>query len=162
MHDIIAEDVHVFSSPKESLVEMIAGKLHGLRITECRLDYHGSITIDTELLEVSHIIPLEFVYIWNKASGARISTYVLPGVRGTGVVCLNGAAARSCQLGDEIIVTSSRRIPCDALSRNGFTFSPRVVMFNHEKTVNNVAEILEYHTSIQDGVMHFSLLPINQ
>ena len=95
MSDTQSADVRVFERPADGLTEIIAGKLHGIRVTESKLNYHGSITIDTDILEAAHMLPLEFVYIWNKATGERISTYVLPGERGSGVCCLNGAADTS-------------------------------------------------------------------
>ena len=95
----------------QGTIRVVGAKLHGIVVTESKLNYHGSITIDTDILEAARLLPLEYVYIWNKHSGSRIETYVLPGPRGSGVVCLNGAAARTCQVGDEIIVASSREIP---------------------------------------------------
>ena len=106
------------------------------------------------------MLPLEFVYIWNKATGERISTYVLPGERGSGVCCLNGAAARTCQVDDELIVTSSLRIPGSALT-SGFNAAPRVVMFRHEPRVHTISEVLAYHARVENGVMRFSMEPVD-
>ncbi len=122
------------------LVEVVSAKLHGIRITESALHYHGSITIDEDILRKANIKPMEFVYIWNKASGTRISTYVLPGEKGSGVVCLNGAAARSCQVGDDVIVTLSNYVTSDEMTEAKAT----VLTFNHESKVNTIDEILEY------------------
>ena len=90
----------------QGTIRVVGAKLHGIVVTESKLNYHGSITIDTDILEAAHLLPLEYVYIWNKHSGSRIETYVLPGPRGSGVVCLNGAAARKVQVGDVIIIAS--------------------------------------------------------
>jgi aspartate 1-decarboxylase len=87
--------------------KVVGGKLHGIRVTEANLDYHGSITLDPEHCEAAGILPLEFVEVWNKHSGARISTYVILGERGSRCCIVNGAAARTCQRGDELIVCSS-------------------------------------------------------
>ena len=87
--------------------KIIAAKLHGLKVTGADLNYHGSITLDPDHCEQAGILPLEFVEIWNKSSGARISTYVSLGERGSRCCVLNGAAARTCQTGDEIIIASS-------------------------------------------------------
>ena len=95
MSDTESADVRVFERPADGFTEVIAAKLHGIRVTESKLNYHGSITIDADILEAAHMLPLEFVYIWNKATGARISTYVLPGKRGSGVCCLNGGRRRA-------------------------------------------------------------------
>ena len=70
MSDTQSADVRVFERPADGLTEIIAGKLHGIRVTESKLNYHGSITIDTDILEAAHMLPLEFVYIWN--TGARL------------------------------------------------------------------------------------------
>lgn len=160
MSDTQSADVRVFERPADGLTEIISGKLHGIRVTESKLNYHGSITIDTDILEAAHMLPLEFVYIWNKATGERISTYVLPGERGSGVCCLNGAAARTCQVDDELIVTSSLRIPGSALT-SGFNAAPRAVMFRHEPRVNTISEVLAYHARVENGVMRFSMEPVD-
>lgn len=85
----------------------VGAKLHGIRVTASKLNYHGSITIDSDFCHAVGLKPLEYVEIWNKMSGARISTYVLYGDPGSKCCILNGAAARSCQEGDEIIIASS-------------------------------------------------------
>jgi aspartate 1-decarboxylase len=82
-------------------------KLHGLRVTGKKLDYEGSITIDEELLLAADILPNEMVQVVNVESGARFETYVIKGDRGSGVVYLNGGAARLGEEGDELIVMSS-------------------------------------------------------
>ncbi len=87
-------------------IKLMHAKLHHLKVTEARLDYVGSITIDRALIEKVGILPLEEVNIWNLQNGNRLATYVLPGERGSGVVCLNGAAAHLCQPGDQVIVTA--------------------------------------------------------
>ncbi len=122
------------------LIEVISAKLHGIKITESALHYHGSITIDEDILRKAGIRPMEFVYIWNKASGTRISTYVLPGEKGSGVVCLNGAAARSCQVGDEVIVSLAKYVTNDEMIAR----KAKVITFNHESRPNMIDEILEY------------------
>lgn len=122
------------------LIEVISAKLHGIKITESALHYHGSVTIDEDILRKAGIRPMEFVYIWNKASGARISTYVLPGEKGSGVVCLNGAAARSCQVGDEVIISLSKYVTNDEMGKR----KAKVLTFNHESRINMIDEILEY------------------
>ena len=122
------------------LIEVISAKLHGIKITESALHYHGSVTIDEDILRKAGIRPMEFVYIWNKASGARISTYVLPGEKGSGVVCLNGAAARSCQVGDEVIISLCKYVTNDEMGER----KAKVLTFNHESRINMIDEILEY------------------
>ncbi len=73
-------------------------------MTEARLDYIGSITIDEDLLDAANILPGERVYIVNNNNGARLDTYTIPGERGSGTICLNGAAARLVQPGDIVII----------------------------------------------------------
>ena len=128
------------------LIEVIAAKLHGIKITESALHYHGSVTIDEDIIKKAGIRPMEFVYIWNKASGARISTYVLPGEKGSGVVCLNGAAARSCQVGDEVIISLSKYVTNDEMASR----KAKVLTFNHDSKINTIDEILEYDFISQD------------
>lgn len=87
-------------------IKLMHAKLHHLRVTEAKLEYVGSITIDRALIEKVGILPLEEVNIWNLENGNRLTTYVLPGDRHSGVVCLNGAAAHLCNPGDRIIVAA--------------------------------------------------------
>ena len=93
------------------MIKVIRAKLHGIKVTNADLDYHGSITLDPEHCELAGIYPLEFVEIWNKSSGARISTYVIFGAVGSRCCILNGAAARTCQIGDQLAKGSALDIP---------------------------------------------------
>lgn len=115
----------------------VRAKLHGIRVTGADLNYHGSITLDPEICRRAGLDPLEFVEIWNKNSGARISTYVLYGVAGTRCCILNGAAARTCQVGDEVIIASATFGALDDVIET----SPRVLTFDAS---NEVAEELSY------------------
>ena len=140
----------------QGTIRVVGAKLHGIVVTESKLNYHGSITIDTDILDAAHLLPLEYVYIWNKHSGSRIETYVLPGPRGSGVVCLNGAAARTCQVGDEIIVASSREIP---VSDYHDGFSCRVLTFDQSGELpNRVAEKLEYRVAAKGDGTEFVIM----
>ncbi|MDR3600144.1 MAG: aspartate 1-decarboxylase [Desulfosporosinus sp.] len=85
---------------------MMKSKIHRATVTEANLQYVGSVTIDTELLEASDIFPNEKVQIVNNNNGARFETYVIPGERNSGTICLNGAAARQVQVGDQVIIIS--------------------------------------------------------
>ncbi|RLD98194.1 MAG: aspartate 1-decarboxylase, partial [Aquificota bacterium] len=82
---------------------MFLAKIHRATVTEANLDYVGSITIDAELLKASGILPWEVVEIWNITNGERFNTYVIEGPAGSGVICLNGAAARKVAVGDKVI-----------------------------------------------------------
>lgn len=87
-------------------IQVLKSKIHRVTVTESRLDYIGSITIDEDLLDASGILPGERVYIVNNNNGARLDTYTIAGSRGSGVICLNGAAARMVQPGDIVIIMS--------------------------------------------------------
>ncbi|MEQ4619511.1 MAG: aspartate 1-decarboxylase [Corticimicrobacter sp.] len=117
--------------------KVVRGKLHGIRVTGADLEYHGSITLDPDHCEAAGILPLEFVDIWNKHSGARISTYVIYGERGSRCCILNGAAARTCQKGDEVIICNSAYIQEHELEQ----IQPMVLTFHPD---NSVRETLSY------------------
>jgi len=85
---------------------MFKGKIHRATVTQAELDYVGSITIDKLLLDASGILPGEKVQIVNVNNGARLETYTIEGPEGSGVICLNGAAARSVHVGDRVIIIS--------------------------------------------------------
>lgn len=133
------------------MLKIISGKLHGIQITESDLNYHGSVTIDVDIIKKVGFIPMEFVYIWNKCSGTRISTYVLPGVAGSGTVCLNGAAARSCQKGDEVIITACRLVTPDELENR----KAKVVTFDHSKKINQIKDVMEYNLKYDGNSWEF-------
>jgi aspartate 1-decarboxylase len=88
------------------MIQVVKSKLHRLTVTEANLNYIGSITIDEDLMEAANIIEGEKVQIVNNNNGERIETYVIKGLRGSGMICLNGAAARKVQPGDIIIIIS--------------------------------------------------------
>jgi aspartate 1-decarboxylase len=88
------------------IIEVLKSKLHRVKVTQAELNYVGSITIDEDLMDAANIIANEKVQIVNNNNGARFETYVIKGERGTGIICLNGAAARLAQVGDIIIVMS--------------------------------------------------------
>ncbi len=88
------------------LVEVVKSKIHRVRVTEADLNYVGSITIDKALMEAANLIEGEKVQIVNNNNGARFETYTIAGERGSGVICLNGAAARMVQKGDIVIIMS--------------------------------------------------------
>lgn len=105
------------------LVEMMKSKLHCVQVTEANLNYMGSITIDEDLLEVAGILPGEKVQVVDNNNGERFETYTIRGERGSGCVCLNGAAARKVQVGDTVIII------CYALMdyEEAKNFTPKVV-----------------------------------
>jgi aspartate 1-decarboxylase len=132
--------------------KIVGGKLHGIRVTDANLDYHGSITLDPDHCERAGILPLEFVEIWNKHSGARLSTYVIFGDRGSRCCVVNGAAARTCQRGDELIICSAIYLDEGGISE----VSPSVVVLDEG---NNIVESLRYFVKVDGaGRYQFAIL----
>ena len=104
-------------------IEVVKSKIHRVTVTEANLNYIGSITIDEDLLDAANLIANEKVSIVNNNNGERFETYIIKGERGSGVVCLNGAAARKAQPGDIIIVMSYAMMDFEEAK----TFKPSVV-----------------------------------
>lgn len=102
---------------------MMKSKIHRATVTEANLQYVGSVTIDINLMEATDILPNEKVQIVNNNNGARLETYVIPGERNSGVICLNGSAARQVQVGDQVIIISYAMVT-DEEARN---YQPKVV-----------------------------------
>jgi aspartate 1-decarboxylase len=105
---------------------MMNAKIHRARVTEANLNYVGSITIDEEILDAVGMIPNEKVQIVNNNNGARFETYIIPGKRGSGVVCLNGAAARLVHEGDVVIIISYALVSEEKLQSH----KPKVAIMN--------------------------------
>ena len=96
----------LLSRRDEMLRTMLKSKIHRATVTEANLEYQGSITIDSELLDAADILEYEQVHIYNVSNGERFSTYVIGGEAGTGIICLNGAAARKVSVKDLVIICS--------------------------------------------------------
>ncbi len=118
-------------------LNMLKAKIHTVRVTEANVKYHGSITIDEDLLDAAKIRKYEQVYINNAISGSRIMTYVLPGKRGSGEVCMNGGAALHAKVGDIVHILCFCTVPEHEVDQ----FIP-LVIFTNEK--NQVVSIEEY------------------
>ncbi|WP_271400080.1 aspartate 1-decarboxylase [Salinicoccus roseus] len=110
---------------------MMNGKIHRAVVTEANLNYVGSITIDPVLLEAANILPNELVQIVNNNNGERLETYVIEGERGSGEVCLNGAAARKVQVGDVVIIISY--VQLDESELDGY--EPNVVIVDQDNNI---------------------------
>lgn len=110
---------------------MMNGKIHRAVVTEANLNYVGSITIDPVLLEAANILPNELVQIVNNNNGERLETYVIEGERGSGEICLNGAAARKVQVGDVIIIISY--VQLDDSELDGY--EPNVVIVDQDNNI---------------------------
>src|SRR5579862_8106781 len=102
---------------------MCKSKIHRVTITEEQLHYEGSITVDGLLLEAADIVPYEMVQVYNVNNGQRFETYAIPGKRSSGVVCLNGAAARLGMVGDKLIIVSTSFVAESEVP----SFSPKVI-----------------------------------
>lgn len=105
------------------LLEIMKSKIHRVTVTQADLNYIGSITIDTDLMKAANIMEGERVYIVNNNNGERFDTYTIKGERGSGVICLNGAAARKVQPGDIVIIMSYAIVPIDEAK----DFKPTVI-----------------------------------
>ena len=104
------------------MIEVLKSKLHCVQVTEANLNYMGSITIDEDLMDAVGMIAGERVFIVNNNNGERFATYIIKGKRGSGCICLNGAAARKVQVGDACIIMSYAMMDFEEAK----TFQPRV------------------------------------
>ncbi len=115
-------------------IEVLKSKLHCVQVTEANLNYMGSITLDRDLMDAVGIIPGERVFIVDNNNGERFDTYTISGERGSGCVCLNGAAARKVQVGDTIIIMAyARMTPEEATD-----FNPKIVFPENNKLPKKV------------------------
>ena len=113
------------------LIQRFKGKIHRARITEADLNYVGSITIDGKLLDAAGIIEGEKVQIVNNNNGERIETYTIRGEEDSGIICLNGAAARRCQPGDVVIIIAYGYMTTE----EALAFEPKVVFPDAENRI---------------------------
>ena len=111
---------------------MLKGKIHRACVTEANLAYEGSITIDKNLMEAADILPYEQVHVLDVDNGARLVTYAIEGERGSGVICMNGAAARLVVKGDLVIIISYCTVS-DAEARN---LVPTLVYVNSRNAID--------------------------
>jgi aspartate 1-decarboxylase len=87
-------------------LNVFKSKIHRATVTHADLEYEGSVTVDSDLLDAAEILPYEAIHIWNVTRGSRLMTYALPGPRGSGAICVNGAAAHLNQPGDLVILAT--------------------------------------------------------
>ena len=109
-------------------IEVLKSKIHRVTVTEANLNYIGSITIDKDLMDAANLIEFEKVWVLNNNNGERFETYVIEGVRGSGTICLNGAAARLVQPGDIILVLSYAQMDFEEAK----TFKPTIIFTDTE------------------------------
>ena len=105
------------------MIEVLKSKLHCVTVTEANLHYMGSITVDEDLMDAAGLIAGEKIQVVNNNNGERFETYVIKGERGSGCICLNGAAARKVQVGDVVIIIAYALMDMDEAK----TFSPTIV-----------------------------------
>ncbi|MBT9285478.1 MULTISPECIES: aspartate 1-decarboxylase [Bacillus] len=121
---------------------MMAGKLHRATVTEANLNYVGSITIDEDLLDAVGMLANEKVQIVNNNNGARFETYIIPGKRGSGVICLNGAAARLVQEGDKVIIISYQMMS----DQEAKSHQPKVAVLDDQNKIEQMLGQEPAHT----------------
>ncbi|WP_374718478.1 aspartate 1-decarboxylase [Parageobacillus toebii] len=121
---------------------LMNAKIHRARVTEANLNYVGSITIDADILDAVGMVPNEKVQIVNNNNGARFETYIIPGERGSGVFCLNGAAARLVQKGDIIIVISYAIVPEEKIAQH----RPKIAIMDENNRIQQLIVQEPAHT----------------
>ena len=127
------------------LTRLLKSKIHNATVTQTDVNYHGSITIDTELLRASNLLPNEAVLIADSENGNRFETYVIPGEAGSGVIGINGAAARLSKVGNRVIIMS-------------FVLAPPHEIENHRARVvivdakNRVVETVEHPSELKSEI----------
>ncbi len=127
----------MLSGGESMTVQMLKGKIHRAVVVQAELNYVGSITVDPQLMEAAGILEYEKVQIVDVENGSRFETYTIEGERGSGMICLNGAAARMVQTGDHIIIMCY----CDMTPEEAKNHKPKVVFVDGE---NHIARVTNY------------------
>ena len=127
------------------LIERLKSKIQRATVTQAELNYVGSITVDSDLMEVAGLFEYEKVQIADVDNGARFETYVIAGDAGSGVICLNGAAARCVAVGDKVIIMSYARLAPEEIPAN----PPRVVFVDEKNRATRVTNY-EKHGRLED------------
>lgn len=112
---------------------MMKAKIHRAVVTEAELHYEGSMTVDKNLMDAAGMAPNEMIKVYNVNSGDRFETYIIPGPAGSGVICLNGAAARKGQKGDRVIMVTS----CWLEDKEVADHKPKVVLVDRNNCIKN-------------------------
>ncbi|MCD8096148.1 MAG: aspartate 1-decarboxylase [Ruminococcus sp.] len=126
-------------------ISILKSKLHRAVVTQAELNYVGSVTIDEDLMEAAGFVEYEHVHIVNINSGSRIETYVIAGQRGSGVICLNGAAARCGQRGDKVIIMAYADVTEQEAKEN----PPKVVFVDEHNRILKIARY-EKHGTLEE------------
>jgi len=114
---------------------MLKSKIHRATVTEANIDYEGSVTIDVDLMEAASILPFEQVHVVDITNGARLQTYAISGERGSGVICLNGAAARLIDKDDTVIILAYDQVA----EPEAHTWRPTLVYVDEKNQITRVA-----------------------
>ncbi len=121
-------------------VQMLKGKIHRAVVVQAELNYVGSITVDPQLMEAAGILEYEKVQIVDVENGSRFETYTIEGERGSGMICLNGAAARMVQTGDHIIIMCY----CQMEDKEVKDHKPKVVFVDDDNKINRISSYEKY------------------
>jgi aspartate 1-decarboxylase len=113
-------------------IEVLKSKIHRVKVTQAELHYVGSITVDEDLLDAANLIAGEKVQVVNVNNGERLETYIIKGARGSGIVCLNGPAARKAQVGDIVIIVSYATMKFEKAKK----FKPTVIFPNPDNKLS--------------------------
>jgi aspartate 1-decarboxylase len=116
--------------------EVLRGKIHRATVTEANLEYEGSLTVDADLLEAAGLAPYERIDVYDITNGSRFSTYLIEGSRGSGVVCVNGAAAHLAKRGDRVIITGYGLATAAELKG----YRPRIVLVDEGNRIQRVLQ----------------------
>ena len=127
-------------------IEMLKGKIHRATVVQAELNYVGSITVDQDLLDASGILEYEKVHIVDIDNGSRFETYTIAGERGSGMICLNGAAARCVSTGDKIIIMSYAQMTPQEIQND---YHPTVVFVDEKNKISRVTTY-EKHGLLKD------------
>lgn len=119
---------------KTMLLTFCTGKIHRATITDANLNYEGSLTVDRDLLDASGMRPYQHVSVVNVNNGSRLETYIIEGMRGSGTICLNGAAARLGAVGDKVIILTYGMIEESQLPKD---FHPKVVLVDDNNKIKS-------------------------
>ena len=117
----------------------LKSKIHQAVVTQAELYYEGSLTVDLDLMDLAEMMVYEKVTVVNINNGERFETYLIPGERGTGVICLNGAAARKASVGDRIIIMTY----CHLNESEVDAFLPKVILLDEKNKVKKISNIIE-------------------
>ena len=118
------------------ILKMLQGKIHRAAVTQANIQYEGSITIDGDLLDAAGFLEYEAVQIWNVSNGARLETYTMRGAAGSGVICVNGAAAHLVSPGDLVIIAAFRRYTAEEAVRH----RPNLVFVDNQNCIREIRD----------------------